>query len=207
MGTRAGKSGPLRRCREYYRRKNISLPQDRQLERDAVSPWQRQRSRRMPQLSRTEPVSPFQFRFSRYAARAVPDAFAISPRPAVDLFGGGMYRRAARHRIFTARRVGQRRERGHSRFLNEFSNPSFSRARRGRPHLAAGRRLDAESDFHPDRALPALPARDQPRRAALSTGRRAAYIRQMNPLPNDWAIKHRADACATTQRPIQTREN
>src|SRR6266853_4082903 len=147
MGTRASESGPLRRGREYYRRKNISLPQDRQLERNALSPWQRQCSGRIPQLPGTAPVSPFQFRFSRYAARAVPDAFAISPRPAVDLFGGGMYRRAARHRIFTARRVGQRRGRGHSRFLNEFSNPSFSRARRGRPHLAAGRRLDAESDF------------------------------------------------------------
>jgi hypothetical protein len=24
----------------------------------------------------------------------------------------------------------------------------------------------------------------------------------MNPLPNDWAIKHRADACAVTQRPF-----
>jgi hypothetical protein len=28
----------------------------------------------------------------------------------------------------------------------------------------------------------------------------------MNPLPNDWAIKHRADACAVTQRPFQAGE-
>jgi len=28
----------------------------------------------------------------------------------------------------------------------------------------------------------------------------------MNPLPNDWAIKHRADACAATQRAFETGE-
>jgi hypothetical protein len=28
----------------------------------------------------------------------------------------------------------------------------------------------------------------------------------MNPLPNDWAIKHRADACAATQRPFEPGE-
>ncbi len=28
----------------------------------------------------------------------------------------------------------------------------------------------------------------------------------MNPLPNDWAIKHRADACAATQRPFEAGE-
>jgi len=28
----------------------------------------------------------------------------------------------------------------------------------------------------------------------------------MNPLPNDWAIKHRADVCAATQRPFQPGE-
>jgi hypothetical protein len=28
----------------------------------------------------------------------------------------------------------------------------------------------------------------------------------MNPLPNDWAIKHRADACAATQRPFASGE-
>ncbi len=28
----------------------------------------------------------------------------------------------------------------------------------------------------------------------------------MNPLPNDWAIKHRADACAATQRPFESGE-
>jgi hypothetical protein len=29
----------------------------------------------------------------------------------------------------------------------------------------------------------------------------------MNPLPNDWAIKHRADACAATQRPFEPGEH
>jgi len=29
----------------------------------------------------------------------------------------------------------------------------------------------------------------------------------MNPLPNDWAIKERADACAATQRPFQEGED
>lgn len=28
----------------------------------------------------------------------------------------------------------------------------------------------------------------------------------MNPLPNDWAIKHRADTCAATQRPFEAGE-
>jgi len=28
----------------------------------------------------------------------------------------------------------------------------------------------------------------------------------MNPLPNEWAIKHRADACAATQRPFEAGE-
>jgi len=28
----------------------------------------------------------------------------------------------------------------------------------------------------------------------------------MNPLPNDWAIKHRADVCAATQRPFEPGE-
>jgi len=28
----------------------------------------------------------------------------------------------------------------------------------------------------------------------------------MNPLPNDWAIKHRADACAATRRPFEPGE-
>jgi hypothetical protein len=28
----------------------------------------------------------------------------------------------------------------------------------------------------------------------------------MNPLPNDWAIKHRADVCAATQRPFERGE-
>lgn len=28
----------------------------------------------------------------------------------------------------------------------------------------------------------------------------------MNPLPNDWAIKHRADVCAATQRPFEPDE-
>jgi len=28
----------------------------------------------------------------------------------------------------------------------------------------------------------------------------------MNPLPNDWAIKHRADVCAATQRPFESGE-
>ena len=31
---------------------------------------------------------------------------------------------------------------------------------------------------------------------------RAAYSCAMNPLPNEWAIKHRADSCAVTQRPF-----
>lgn len=29
----------------------------------------------------------------------------------------------------------------------------------------------------------------------------------MNPLPNEWAIKHRADACAVTQRPFRPGES
>src|SRR5207237_8334253 len=89
---------------------------------------------------------------------------------------------------------------------DEFSHSSFPRTRRRRPHFADSRGLDAEPYFRRDRTLSTLFARDQPRRAALSTGWRAAYICPMNPLPNDWAIKQRADACAATQRPFEAGE-
>src|SRR5205085_11840422 len=81
-----------------------------------------------------------------------------------------------------------------------------SRSRRRRPHLAPRRCMDAESHLCRNRPLPALSARDQSRRAALSTVGRATYIRSMNPLPNEWGIKHRADACAATQRPFEAGE-
>ncbi len=50
--------------------------------------------------------------------------------------------------------------------------------------------------FTDDRALLALFACDEPRSATLSTRDSATYICAMNPLPNEWAIKHRADTSA-----------
>src|SRR5207245_6343464 len=151
-------------------------------------------------------VASLQFLFPLNPARVLPDAFAISRRPALDLFGRGLHRGTARDRLFASWSSGQRRQRGHSCVLHEFSDSPFSCARRRRPDFAVGGRLDAEPYFRGDRALSALPARNQSRRAALSTGRRTAYICPMNPLPNDWAIKHRADACAATQRPFEAGE-
>src|SRR5262249_49667114 len=134
------------------------------------------------------------------------DPFSLPDGRAVYMPGRGLPGRVARRRLFSSRRFGQRRQRGHSRFLDELSHPSFSRAWRRRSHIAVGRRLDAKRHFHDHWALFALFARDQPRSTALSTGRRAAYSHPMNPLPNDWAIKHRADVCAATQRPFEPGE-
>src|SRR5439155_21963745 len=65
-----------------------------------------------------------------------------------------------------------------------------------------GRGLGAESSFRRDRPLSALSARLQPRSAQFSSFRPASYGIPMNPLPNEWAITHRADVCAMTHRPF-----
>jgi hypothetical protein len=62
--------------------------------------------------------------------------------------------------------------------------------------------VDAESSFRCDRPLSALFAGIQPRATKFSSFRRASYGITMNPLPNEWAITHRADACAVTHRPF-----
>src|ERR1051325_4677982 len=62
--------------------------------------------------------------------------------------------------------------------------------------------LGAESSFCRDRSLSALSAGVQSRGAKFSSFRRASYGITMNPLPNEWAITHRADACAVTHRPF-----
>src|SRR5437667_7216002 len=59
-----------------------------------------------------------------------------------------------------------------------------------------------DNTFNGNRPLLALPAGLQSRTAQLSSFHRAAYSCAMNPLPNEWAIKHRADVCAVTQRPF-----
>src|ERR1043166_5333730 len=60
--------------------------------------------------------------------------------------------------------------------------------------------LDAEPCLHRHRSLLVLPTGFQPGSARLSSFHRATYSFPMNPLPNEWAIKHRADRCAGTQR-------
>src|SRR6266496_6244673 len=62
--------------------------------------------------------------------------------------------------------------------------------------------LGAKSSFRRDRPLSALSARIQSRRSQFSSFRAAPYGITMNPLPNEWAITHRADACAVTHRPF-----
>src|ERR687887_2833064 len=65
-----------------------------------------------------------------------------------------------------------------------------------------GSGVGAEPSFRRDRPLSALSARVQPRSAKFSSFRRAPYGFTMTPLPNEWAIRHRADACAVTHRPF-----
>src|SRR4030095_15017214 len=60
----------------------------------------------------------------------------------------------------------------------------------------------AESFFRGDRPLSALSAGVQPRGAQSSPFHRTSYGITMNPLPSEWAITHRADACAATNRPF-----
>src|SRR6266496_3458709 len=65
-----------------------------------------------------------------------------------------------------------------------------------------GSGLGAESSFCRYRSLSALSAGVQPRGAKFSSFRPATYGITMNPLPNEWAITHRADTCAVTHRPF-----
>src|SRR5436305_6396938 len=62
--------------------------------------------------------------------------------------------------------------------------------------------LGAEPSIRRDRPLSALSARLQPRTPQFSSFHRATYRITMNPLPNEWAITHRADTCAVTHRPF-----
>src|ERR1700730_12774638 len=62
--------------------------------------------------------------------------------------------------------------------------------------------LDAEPFVRRDRPLSALSARLQPRTSQFSSFHLATYGITMNPLPNEWAITHRADTCAVTHRPF-----
>src|SRR5207247_8873944 len=91
-------------------------------------------------------------------------------------------------------------------FFDELSGPPFSRARRRRPSLSLGRGLDAEPSLRCDRSLSVLSSCFQPGSARLSSFHCAAYGCTMNPLPNEWSIKHRADACAVTHRPFAAGE-
>ena len=69
-----------------------------------------------------------------------------------------------------------------------------------------GRGLDTKHRFRHHRRLPALPARDESRDAETSIRARGVHFLAMNPLANEWPIKHRADACAVTQRPFVSGE-
>src|SRR5213082_2788298 len=124
----------------------------------------------------------------------------------MDLSGCRLYRGPAWNWLFASRRFVQRCSRGRSRFFHEFSHSSFPRARRRRSHLSLGGGLDAKYSFHHDRSLSALSSGFQPRSPQLSSFRGASYSWAMTPLPNEWAVKRRADACAVTRRPFVTGE-
>src|SRR5437016_12251434 len=66
--------------------------------------------------------------------------------------------------------------------------------------------LGAEPSIRRDRPLSALSARLQPRTPQFSSFHRATYRITMNPLPNEWAITHRADTCAMTHQPFVAEE-
>src|SRR6476620_12070150 len=66
--------------------------------------------------------------------------------------------------------------------------------------------MDAKPDFWSARVIPSLLPRDESRNAATEFLWGRTSIRAMNPLANDWPIKHRADACAQTERPFEAGE-
>src|SRR4030095_6802262 len=66
-------------------------------------------------------------------------------------------------------------------------------------------RLDTKHSIRGNWSVFAVSARIESRTAEFKSVHRvlrASYSCAMNPLPNEWAIKHRADSCAVTQRPF-----
>src|SRR4030095_9210797 len=171
---------------KYRRRRNLSFAEGRALERDPFPAGQRKCARRIPKLAGATGVSAFQFGFSRYSTRAVPHSSPISPRPAVDVPGGRLYRGPARNWILAPRSAIKCCGGGSSRFFYELPGPAFPRARRRRPRLSLDRGLDTKSPFHCDRPLSVLSSRFQPRSARLYSFHRATYSCAMNPLSDEW---------------------
>ena len=77
----------------------------------------------------------------------------------------------------------------------------FSRSAKATASLH-GWRHGRRTFFCRDWPVSALFASVQPRSPRFSPFRRASYRITMNPLPNEWAITHRADVCAVTHRPF-----
>src|ERR1017187_5895284 len=69
------------------------------------------------------------------------------------------------------------------------------------------RRLDAKPALRRHRSLSSLSPLHQPRVLELSCFRPPPYSFAMNPLANEWTIKHRSDACALTSRPFVAGEH
>src|SRR5437870_13736450 len=113
-----------------------------------------------------------------------------------------MYRRAAWNWLFAPGGSIQRCRSSHACFHHELSDPPFSGTGRRSPCSCLDRCVDPEHSFHRNRSLLALSASFQSGTAQLSSFHRAAYNSAMKPLPNEWAIKHRADSCAATHRPF-----
>jgi len=120
----------------------------------------------------------------------------------VDVPGSRLYSGPAGNRVLAPGRTIKCCGCGSSRFLDELPGPAFSRARRTRARLPLYCCMGAESPFHCDWPLSVLSSRFQPRSIVLSSFHRATNSCEMYQLQNQWAIKHRADACAVTHRPF-----
>src|SRR5712691_7114980 len=105
-------------------------------------------------------------------------------------------RGAARDWLFAPRHFVERGGGHPHRFRDEFRDASLSRAWRGSAHPKLGGSVDARYYFWRARIGPPLLSIEQPGAAPAASLRPTTTGIAMNPLANDWPIKHRADACA-----------
>src|SRR5215831_1801472 len=120
----------------------------------------------------------------------------------MDVPCGCVYRRSARYRLFPARSALQRCCRGCPCFFDELPDSPLPRAWRRRPRFSMDCGVDTQPSFCCDRSLSLVSARFQSRSRPFPSFHRPTYSCAMNPLPDAWVIKHRANACAVTRRPF-----
>src|SRR5262245_7654750 len=149
MATGKSENRELRRRWKHSRRKAISHGDAQRLERNAFSPKQRKYSPRVSRHFRVERIPALQRGLSRDSAGSFSHPTTISLGLALDLLRGYDHGHATWNWIFPARDSRQRSRSGRAGLCDEFSNSSFSRARRRGSRFPDRRRLDAKRDlFH-----------------------------------------------------------